>query len=217
MNIVKRVSYLKSNKMKMLLRIWQSEIIKVILICIILFLIFIDYWGISLFCGTIDYDKFGTVGDWFSNFTTIITIVFAAITIRNERINAEKDRNFTLELRDQEEKKRLQEEKNTQEHLEKSVYVWLEGKQDVVTRTMSKVCLCTSNKSGTPIFEWEIINEEGIILANSLAYGPIFDDTKKMIEVKKISIDTKVFIKYKSFSGKWYIRSENEVREVVYG
>lgn len=209
--------YIVKKILNMFLRIWQSEIFKVILICIVLYLILIDYWGISLFRGTIDYDKFGTLGDWFSNFATIITIVFAAITIRNERIDSEKDRNLTLELRNQEEKKRLQEEKKSQELLEKSVYVWLGGKQDVVTRSMSKLWLCTSNKSGNPIFEWEIINEEGIILANSIAYGPIFDDAKRVIEVKNLSIDTKVTIKYKSFSGKWYIRNENEVREVVYG
>lgn len=214
MKVIKSIYFVIKCLINVLKNIWKSNIFKVILLCVIVLLILIDYWGLSLFGTTINYERFGTVGDWFSNFATIITIIFAAITIRNDRLNAERDRKFTLELRDQEEKKNLQEIEKRQELQEKSVYVWVGGKQDIVTHSMNKLWVCISNKTNAPIFEWEIINEKELILISSLEYGPIFGDVQDVIEVDGLSIDTKVKIRYKSFSGKWYFRDGAEIWEV---
>lgn len=216
MEIVNIIDTIKRGIIKVFTLIWNSQIFKIILICLVIFLTLANYWCVSLFSGNIDYNKFGTIGEWFSNFATIITIAVAAATIRNDRLNAEKDRNLTLQLKDEESRENLHKAEELQRIREKSVYVWIGGEQDSVTYAMSQCWLCTSNKTGEPVFEWQIINEDGKILASSKAYGPIYDDVQKEIQVDGLLPDTQISIQYQSFSGKWYKRKGANAEEIAY-
>ena len=201
--------------LKFIKDVWNSNVFKIILILVIVFLVLIDYWNLSLFSNAVQYEKIGTVGDWFSNFATLITIVFAAITIRNDKLNVEKERTFTLNLRDEEERKRIQEEKEKQELLAQSVYAWVSGTQDPVTKKVRNHKICIANKTEVPIFEWKIYNLNNVTIAKSITYGPIFPEGEKEIEVKGLENNIIISIVYRSFLGKCYYRTGGEVREVA--
>lgn len=186
---------------------WKSNLFKILLLLLIVFLLLMDFWNLSLFRGTIDFDKMGTVGDWFSNFATIITIAFAAITIRNDKLNSEKDRNLAIKMREDDKKDNV-------EILSKAVYVWVSGTQDPVTRQIRNYEICFSNKTGTPIFEWKILNSKNEIIADSLVYGPIFPDNQESIEIANLDMQDNISIEYLSFLGKRYIRCGSAIKEI---
>lgn len=196
-------------------KIWNSNIFKVILILVIIFLILIDYWGLSLFGEVIDYTKMGTVGEWFSNMATVITIVIAAITIRNDKLNAERERTFTLELRNEEQQKKDFEQQKQDELLAQSVYTWISGTQDPVTKKVKNFKLFLCNKTGIPIFEWKIYDSTKNVIADSIIYGPIFPESQKIIDAKGVERNTNISIIYKSYLGKYYYRSGADIEEVT--
>lgn len=216
MGIASVINAIKMKIINIFTKIWNSQIFKIILICLVVFLILVNCWCVSLFDGNIDYNKFGTIGEWFSNFATIITIAVAAATIRNDRLNAEKDRNLTLQLKEEENRENLHKAEELQKIKEKSVYVWIGGEQDLITYSISQCWLCTSNKTGEPVFNWQIMNEDGRILASSRMHGPIYDDVQKEIQVDGLLPHTQVSIKYQSFSGKWYLRKGADAQEIAY-
>lgn len=201
---------------KCLKMIWDSNLLKFVLIIFIIFLLLIDFYNLSLFRGTPDYERFGTVGDWFSNFATLIAVVIAAVTIINDKRIAESDRKYNQNVREIEQQRRETERIKQQELLSMAVYVWISGEQDRITGEIVNFKLFLSNKTGAPVFDWNIYTKDCKILASSKNYGPIFPELIKEISVKQLESNTFVAIRFKSFNGKCWSRSGADIKEETY-
>lgn len=193
-------------------KIWKSNLFIGSLILIIVFLLLIDYYGLSLFTGTIDYERLGTVGEWFSNVITIVTIIVAAITIVNDKRIAENERTIHLRERAEDQAALEKEHKKQIEILSKAVYAWIYAEQDSITKEFMYRKICVSNKTGAPVFEWAIISNNNEELASSKEFGPLLPDIIQDIKVKKIDPDTSISIFFVSFDGKQWYRTGNDVQ-----
>lgn len=200
--------------MKHLKKIWNSVTLKVLLLFIVIFLLLIDYYGLSLFRGTVDYERFGTVGEWFSNFAMLITIVIAALTIVNDKRMAEKDRNYAQRIRDSEQKQKYEEEQKQQELLSQSVYLWIGGKQDPITKQIRDYRVFLSNKTEAPVFEWWIYNESNELLACSKEFGPIIPGTLNEIRIDSLDKEQKLIVEFLSFNGRRWLRNGATIKEI---
>lgn len=196
-------------------KVWKSNILKIILILLVAFLLLIDYYGLSIFSGKIDYNRFGTVGDWFSNFATLLTIILAAITIVNDKRLAEDEKRYNQGIREEDQLQKDKEDKKKKMLLSQSVYVWITGELDPVTARQCNFKVSISNKTGIPVFNWSVITESGIVICDSKKYGPILPEVLLQIESEQINYQMNVAIKYLSFLGIWWKRNGVRVEEVV--
>lgn len=197
-------------------KIWNSNWLKIFFIICIFFLLILNFYGLSIFKGTIDYERFGTVGDWFSNFATLITIIVAAITIINDKRIAETDRAYNQSIREAEQQEREIERLQQQNQLSKAVYVWVSGIQDYITGEVIDYKLFISNKTGAPVFEWSISAENQKIIASSSEMGPLFPEIIKEISVNQLKPENSISLSFKSFNGKKWIRIGDIVKEETY-
>lgn len=195
--------------------VWDSNILKIVLILIIALLLLMDYYGLSIFSGYIDPSLFGTVGDWFSNIATLLTIILAFATIVNDRRLAEDEKRYNQRVREEDQLQKSVEEKNRNELLSQAVYVWITGEFDPVTARPHNFKITISNKTGIPVFKWVVTTESGMVICDSKKYGPILPEVLLQIETKKVNSEMAVAIKYLSFLGIWWKRNGADVEEVV--
>lgn len=198
----------------MIKMLWDSNTLKIILILIIIFLLLIDYYGLSLFVGEVAYDRLGTVGDWFSNFATLLTIILAAITIVNDKRLAEDDKIYNQRIREEDQLQKDKEDEKKKILLSQSVYVWSTREIDPVTNRPRNVKISISNKTGIPVFKWSVVTELGTVICDSKLYGPILPEVLLQIETEEINTEMDVSIKYLSFLGKWWERRGADVKAV---
>lgn len=194
--------------------IWNSDGLKTILILVIVFLLLMDYFGLSLFTGKIDSECFGTVGDWFSNFAMLITIAIAAFTVVNDKRIAETERIYNEKVRDDDYKKSLEAQEMAKELHSQAVYVWIAGEQDPVTNMVHDFKIYISNKTGAPVFQWYIYNASNEMIANSSIYGPLLPEICMTINGIELNKNDKVSLEYLSYINKWWLRDNAEVREI---
>lgn len=198
-------------------KIWDSCWFKICLIICIFLLLILNFYGLSIFKGTVDYNKFGTVGDWFSNFATLITIIVAAVTIINDKRIAENERAYNQSIREADQQERENQKLIQQNQLSKAVYVWISGSQDYITKEVGDYKLFISNKTGAPIFEWSvnIENKKNVVGSNDI--GPLFPEMIKEISVHHLKPDSYISINFTSFDGKKWIRTGDNVKEETNG
>ena len=123
-------------------KILDSVYLKVVLIFIIILQLLIDFYGLSLFpVGPINYNAFGTVGQWFSGMLTVVAVIIAF-------------KSLSLSMK---EIKRIIEEKKISEIKESGdLYCWLEYKVDKVSGEYVGINLMVLNLMNHPIYEWRI-------------------------------------------------------------
>ena len=199
---------------KIIRYVWNSIIFRTVLILVILFLLLIDYYGLSLFRGTVDYQRFGTVSDWFSNIATLITIVIAAVTIINERKIAEEDRKYQENNREAERQERQLEKDREGDLLSQALYIWPTGTTDIMTHRTTLDRMCFSNKTEVPIYKWRVKDTNGRIIATSDINGPIFPDIIQEVRIgESLSNKDDYTVEFNSFNGKTWARRGIDVKE----
>jgi hypothetical protein len=122
---------------------------------IIIFLLLLDVYGLSLFHGTVNWTKFGTVGTWFSSVLSVIAVSFALFTIIRQKSEFEYTKSATNAAR------------------YTRIYAWLNYDEDHAGRIV--VNLNLSNLTDTPIYWWEstlvVYEKETIEIASSIIHG----------------------------------------------
>lgn len=194
-------------------KIWDSNYLKAALILTIIMLILFDYYGLSLFCERADYNRLGTIGDWFSNLATLFTVILAAITIVNDKRLAEEEKKYNLKIREEDQKDRNEEKEKKEILRSQAVYAWVTAEQDLVANELCNFKISISNKTSVPIFEWYIdtVNEKKI--CSSKINGPVLPEILMKIDMEEIDLETDISISYLSFLGKWWTRSGADVME----
>lgn len=197
-----------------IVRMWNSITFKVILIAVIVFLLLLNAYGLSLFRGVPDYEKFGTVGEWFTVFTTILTIAVAAITVINDKRIAENERKYNELIREQDKKEHDEDLSKANLVRSQAVFAWKSGIQDPITGSINEYQVYLLNKTGAPVFYWKVLSEHNSLIISSDSAGPIFPDDALKIETRDGQLGGDIVVAFESFDGKRWIRKGAEVQEV---
>jgi hypothetical protein len=186
-------------------KIWGSSYFKITLIFIICFHLLLDLYGLSLFpIGPIDYEIFGTVGDWFSGMLTVIAVVIATISLKLSSIEIKS-------VLDDKEMNEMKEEGN--------LFCWLEFIVDKVSSEYIGLNMIILNQLNYPVYDWRvyidgisdpvfdqnnagnIIPIKNIIKLNSDVYEYV-KNKKSIPRVKIVFISTKGYLLERNFNGK---------------
>lgn len=181
---------------------------------VVLFLLLIDAYSLSLFRGTIDVDRFGTLGEWFQGIVTVGALAIGIWAIRTDRRIAEQataEARAAQEKVEQSEASRLVDQKRQRAS---QVFVWLQAQSHPVTELPEAVAVQFANLTGVPVFEWIVRSADGTELLSSTVSGVILPERDTFIRLSE-PVDTsseQLSVEFQSFMGERLRRSGAEFK-----
>ncbi len=154
-------------------RAWASIWFRLVLVALVVFLVLLDLWGLTLAPGTVDYTRFGSVGDWFSGIATVGAVIVAALAIRNDRYVAEEERRRLDAIREEDSQRSRLRDSERVRAIAQSLFIWPVGILDDITHRRVSWKLGVANATGAPVYEWRIEYSGGRLIADSARCGPM--------------------------------------------
>ena len=209
--------------MKVLSKLWQSQILRIALLFVTIFLLLIDLWGLSLIGTKVDYERFGTVGDWFSGVATMSAVIVAMVAFSEEKKRS--DAEFKRLEREKEEQ--IVKERST-EHLRireqvGAIYCWSALEVDPVRQLTLGVNIIVQNGTPIPVYKWSMyLNVGDAPIMTGANNGPLLPGRTVLrptlgIAPESFASPPALEIKFYAANGEWLLRDCNGTLSVWSG
>jgi hypothetical protein len=153
--------------------VWNSEGLKWLLIISNLFLFMLHVWGLTLFRSHVDYQRAGTLAEWFTGLLTLGAVSVAALALRRDRRKYETERLRMEAAEIAAANKESARAKLNIRAAASTVYCWILPSWDYTGQRLEQLECHIENRTPVPVYEWVINIEHSDRMLKSEAVGPV--------------------------------------------